>query len=516
MSNQTDFKNKEVFEVIKSAVNKMVDTIRPTFGPASNKVIIDKFAYRMVVDDGVQIARDFELADPFENAVVKIIKEVLIKTNDRAGDGTTGGGLMLQSIINEVAKKSKINGRLIELELKKGLEEVKEYLIKNAREVKSREDLLKVARISFDNEKIAELIADFYHKLGKDGIITIEKSSTMETTGELSEGLKIPRGYISPYMVNNPERMESVIENPYILITDYRLIEASDILPVFEMLVKNGKSKLVIIAENIEERALSAILVNLSHIYNPQTKSVGRISCVAINTPQGENSKTFLDDMALLTGATVLSHSKGNKIENTKLEDLGRCDKFISRKDESIIVRPKGSKSDILMAESSLRSAISNEKRENERKELERRLATFSNKIAVIKVGAATDNEQKTLRYKVEDAVNAVKSSYKNGVVCGAGVSLASIKTSSPILNEALKYPARQLLENMGLPENLSHDENNVMNVVTGKTGNYFTVGVVDPVDVLIAGVESAVSIASILITSSGMIVEYQKENKDN
>jgi len=498
--NQTEIKvvQDKTFEVIKSAVNQMVDFIRPTFGPASNKVLIDRFTHHMVVDDGVQIARDFELPDPAENAWVKVIRETAVRTNDRVGDGTTSSLIMLQSIINEVARRGKRDGRKIALELQKGLIEVREQLRKASHEVKSKDELKKVALISFDNEEIAEMVSELYWKLGKDGVITIDKSPTMETSVDLSEGVKIDRGYLSPYMIINPERMESVIEKPSILITDYRLTETDDILPIMNKMVTANKRELVIICDNMEQSALATAVVN---------KIQGKFLIIAINAPATADRKVTLEDIALMTGAKMFTESKGDKLDEATLADLGHATRFICRREESVIVGPKGKKTEISTAIKSLRSALENEPDENKKKGILDRLAMFTQSVAVIKVGASTESEQKALKYKVEDTINSVKSAYKGGVVCGAGVALARLKTSSPILNEALQYPHRQLLENMGIEPHITL-KGEVMNVVTGEVGPYLAVGVVDPVNVLIAGVESAVSIASILVTSSGMIVE--------
>lgn len=505
----------KTFEVIKSAVNKMVDMIRPTFGPASNKIIISKLTHFMVVDDGVQIARDFELSDPSENAVVRLIRETAVKTNDRVGDGTTGALIMLQAIINEVGRKNKVDGRKIELELKKAIPEVREQLKKSKKEIKTKEELKKAALVSFDDEKIAGMIADTYFKLGKDGVITIDRSPTMETTVELTDGTKIERGYISPYMVTNPDRMETVIEKPYILITDYRITEATDIMPIMEKMAKDNKRTLIIIAENVEQNALATFVVNLSHIVNPQTGKLGTFQGVCIVAPGGENRTNVLEDIALLTGAKMFTQSKGDKLDLAEIKDLGRCERFICRQDESIIVGPKGVKADVNKAISSLKSAIENEKVQSKKDALVHRLAVFTNTLAVIKVGAPTDNEQKSLRYKVEDCVNAVKSAFRNGVVAGAGLALARLKTSSPLLNEALQYPHRQLCENMSIDSDRSIDtlkKDDAMNVVTGEIGNFMEVGVMDSMDVVLAGVESAISIASMLVTSTGMVVENPKK----
>jgi len=497
---ETRIVHDKTFEVIQSAVNKMVNFIRPTFGPASNKVLISKTTHRMVVDDGVQIARDYELEGPEENAVVNIIRETAVKTNDRVGDGTTSSLIMLQAIINEVARRGRRDGRKIEKELLKGLEEVRIHLKKSAYEIKSKDELKKVARISFDNEKIAEMVSDLYWKLGKDGVITIDKSPTMETTCEVSEGIKIDRGYISPYMVINPERMETVLEKPKILITDYRLTEANDIIPIMNKMAAANQRELVIICESMEQSALATAVLN---------KIQGKFLVVAVPAPTTEDRKITLEDIALMTGAKMFTESKGDKLETVDLADLGHATRFICRREESVIVGPKGKKSEVATAITSLRVNFESEKDTKRKESLRRRLSLFTQAVAVIKVGAPTENEQKALKYKVEDCVNSVRSAYQHGIVCGAGLALSRIKTSSPILNEALKYPARQLRENMGLEDEESLNIDHAYNVVTQKTGPYLEVGVVDPVDVLLAGVESAVSIASVLVTTSGMIVEH-------
>jgi len=326
----------------------------------------------------------------------------------------------------------------------------------------------------------------------------------METYVEMSEGVTLKSGYISPYMIINPNRMETVIEKPAILITDYRITEVNDILPIMDTLAKSNKRELIVICENMEGNALATAIVN---------KVQNKFLLVAITAPRTENQKELLEDIALMTGATLFTQSKGNKLQDCTIEDLGEAGKFICRREESIIVTPKGDKKAITDAINSLKEAIKNENVEQKRKKLERRLALYTNKLAVVKVGASTENEQKALKYKVEDAINSLKAAYNNGIVCGSGLALSRIKTSSPILNEALQYPARQLRENMGLDDNtedLKSDE--AINVVTNEKGNFLKVGVIDPVDVLIAGVESAVSIASILLTSSGIICESLRE----
>ncbi len=508
---ETEIVQDKTFETIRSAVNKMVDFVRPTYGPAGNKVIIDKLPYRMVVDDGVQIARDFELSDPAENAVVKVIRETAVKTNDRVGDGTTSSLLILQAIVNEVARKSRRDGRALARELKGAANQAVALLLKQSRKIATKDELRKVAMISFDNEEVAGIIADLYHRLGKDGVITIDKSDTLRIESELTEGVRLDRGYMSPYMITNPERMEAVIEKPYILLTDYRLTEANDIVKIMERMAAAGHRELVVICDNMESHALATAVVN---------KLQGKFLTVAINTPTMglENKKVALEDLAVLTGGRVFTESKGDKLETAEIADLGRAERFICRQGESVIVEPKGSKKEVAKAVEALQKAAESAKNDKEKKESTLRAANMLGKIAVIRVGAMTENEQKALKYKVEDTVHAVKAAYRGGVVRGAGLALASLHTTSSILNEALKAPYRQLRENMGLDENpgLPDRKEFAVNYATGENGDFMYVGVADPVDVLIAGIESAVSIASLLLTSSGIIVESQKDESGN
>jgi len=515
MNTKTTLVDKDTFKVITKATNKAVDFVRPTYGPAGYKVIIDKLTHKTVLDDGVQVMRDLEFEDPAENAVLRRIREVSGKTSDRVGDGTTGALIVLQGIINEVAKKSRFNSRNVEIELRKGFEEFKLKITKQAKQIKTREDLKKVALVSFDNEEIAEMISGLYHKLGKDATITVDNSGSLDTYAEISEGINIPSGYISPYMVNNQERMECVVDKPYILITDYRLTEATDITPIMdklltEKLVGAGKSGLVIIAENVEQHALATMVINLSHVMNPQTQKLGPMMSVAVVAPKDDRAVT-LEDIAIQTGARVFSTDKGSKLENVNIADLGRADKFVAKREESFIIGPKGKKGNVENAVKALEANIKNEKDEKKQKVFEGRLAKFTNKIATIKVGAPTDIEQKALKKKIENSVNSTKTAFNSGVVAGGGISLARIKTTSPILNEALKLPHRQLMENMGL-EDAVVGGTDAFNVVTEEYGNFMEIGVMDPLDVLVAGAESAVSIACVLITSCGIIVETQEK----
>lgn len=496
---------KNTLDIVKSAIDKAVNLVKPTYGPSSNKVIISKQLYKMTVDDGVQIARDLELEDPLENAVWQEAKHTAISTNDRVGDGTTGALIILQAIIGEATKTLKLNGRKIENELKKAVVEAKEQLLAMAHPIKTLADLQKVARISFDDEKISKTIAGAWNELGVDGALTVDRSGTMETFADIAEGIKIDRGYISPYMTTN-DRMEAVMEKPYILITDYRLTETSDILPIMNTLVEKKISSLVIIAENIEQHALATIIVN---------KMQGKFNAIAVNAPFNAPERTvFLEDLALMTGAKFFSQEKGDKLSDAKVQDLGRADRFISKKDSSVVIGPRGNKETIKKAILELNVTINTTQNDADKKQLQKRFAQLGGKVGVIKVGASTENEERALRYKVDDAIHAVHSAFKGGVVPGAGLALASITTSSEILNTALKAPFNQLKDNVGISEHPEIKKGDAYNVVTGKIGKFTEVGVMDPVEVLIAGVESAVSIAALLLTSSGMIVEVKDKQE--
>lgn len=502
-------KKDKTFDIVVSAVNKLVSLAAPTYGPANNKVIIDKFLYRMVVDDGVQFARDFELPDPAENAVIRVLKEVAIKTSDRSKDGTTGSLLMVRAIINELNKKHRFSGHLVELELKKGFEDVKKHLEKNSIPIKTKSEMEKVARNSYNDPVVAKMISEVFSKIGKDGDVDVQMSPTMKTYYEISDGVKLNSGFISPYMVNNPEKMECVIEKPHFLITDYRLTETNDILPLMNKMVAAKKNNLVVIADNVEQKALATMVINLPHVMNPETKKLGTLMSVAVVAHSGDDRNMLLEDIAMLTGGKVFSSSKGDKLEKVEVQDLGTSDKFISRDVESIIIDPKGNKSQIASAVSSLRLAIENEPIIVKKTKLKKRLGLFTNSVATIKVGAPTDNERKAIIKKVENATYSVKAALSGGVVCGGGLELSRIKTSSKLLNEALKQPSLQLFENMDLDVDLDDiKKGEAINVITKSTGKFMDVGVCDPSDILISGVESAVSIASVLLTSSGMIVE--------
>jgi chaperonin GroEL len=503
--NKVNIIQRETSDIIKTTVDKAVDMVKVTYGPSSAKVIISKMTHAMAVDDGVQIMRDLEFNDPNENAVLRIMREVAVRTNDRAGDGTTSSMIMLQAIMKAAYERPTVPAYEIVKELKVAVEEAKKQLEDSATPIDKKEQLQKVARISFDDQAIADLIADTAYKMGKDGLVKIDRSSDMETKVEMVDGIKINRGYVSPYMVTHPQTMEGIIDKPYILLTDYRLLNAGDVTPIMDKLLSKKINSLVIVCDTVESDALATLIVN---------KQRGIFNAIAVSLPTGDKQVT-LEDLATILGATVYSEKKGSRLENMELADLGRAGKFIANSKETLIMKPKGKKEEMEKVITDLTKASEAEEDDKNKKVLKDRISTFSNKVAVIKVGAKTDNEERALMYKVEDAVNAVQMAFKGGVVCGAGLALSRLVTSSEILNEALKAPFKQLKMNMGITTHRELKNDEAINAINGKIGKYMDIGVVDPAQVLIAGLESAVSIASVLLTTKGMIVEVPPTPKE-
>jgi len=474
---------QEVREIIYKATDALVDFVKTTYGPASNKIIIQKRNHAETIDDGVETARNFELNDECENAVISIIREVAQKTNDRVGDGTTSSLIMLQAIMSEIRKLDKIVARTIVDDLENGLEEFKKQIKEKARQITSKEDLQKVAFISFNNLKLAEIIAEILFELGPEGIVTIEESRSMETTYNIVKGLQFPRGFASSYFINDHAKAECVLEKPYILVTDQEIYDPKDLVPIMNKVIATGNRQLVVLGDDVRGEALGTLVLNF-------VKGVGLFP--AVRAPYHSNDKyEFLQDVAELTGANFRVSHTNKKLDQLELEDLGVADKVVLTKDHTTIIGGHGKEIEPYIT--TLKAMIESSDSELRKDKMKERLAKLTSGVAVIKVGGATENEMKALRYKVEDAVNATKVAFKSGVVTGAGVTLGSIITSSEILNKALKYPHEQLLKNWEV-ESIEIKE-----------------GVVDPVEVLIAGVESAISIASLLISTKGILVEKEE-----
>lgn len=470
---------KDTFRIIMSAVNQLCDLVRPTFGPSSNKVIIGKGFYVSALDDGVQIAKDLELNDDAENYVLKLIREVAVRTNDRAGDGTTGSLIILQALMQEIEKNGKIDGRKITEELKQGLGEAVKQLQKQAKKIKTKEDLEKVARISFDNPDVAKLLAEIVYKIGPEGLINVETSPGFDIESEMADGFSMQGGFISPYMIT--EREECVLDNPYILVANSEFVNETEVMPIMTKILENGNNSLAVFCKSMEGSALATLVIN---------KVQGKFKSVAIVTMK----QSDYEDIALLTGATLFTPEKGKA--DIQIKDLGRANKIIVKRENTTIIGGKGNKSQIKTRVKELEDKMNEAKDSLTREQTRYRLAHLTDSVAIIKVGANTEQEAKALKFKVEDASNAVKVAYKDGVVKGAGIALMNIKTSSSLLNKALQYPHKQLVENMGEFE-LSDD-------------------IIDPVSVLIAGLESAVSIACLLSTTKGIIVEEKPKNANS
>ena len=482
MKKYTQQLNPLVFD----AVNKLVDFVKPTYGPALNKILIQRGRQLESIDDGVASAQEFELPDEFENSIVQLVKEVAVKTNDRVGDGTTSSLIMLQAIMKEL-KDDKRTSREIIKDLNEGFVEFKKQITEKARQIESKEDLKKVAYISFNNEKMAEVISEILFELGHDAVVTIEESKSLETTHTVVKGLQFLRGFASPYFINSPEKAETVLEKPYILVTDREIIDAKEILPLMNKVIATGNRQLLIIADDIRGEALATLVINTL-----QHKGL----FVAVKAPYYSNDKyEFLMDVAELTGSNFRAGDLGRKIEDTTLEDLGMADKVIINKDNTTIVGGQGKGLEEYIQK--MDAMIATMQSELKKDKMAERRAKLTSGVAVIKVGGATENEMKALRYKVEDAVNATRVAFEHGVVKGAGLALKEIETSSSILNKALQYPHKQLLENM-----------EVKSLEVGED-------IIDPVEVLIAGVESAVSIASLLITTKGILVDKNEEENN-
>lgn len=480
--------SQNTFGVVQRAMSQAFEFIKHTYGPSENKILLGRPGSTMVIDDGVASLRQLELDDPAENEVLKVIKEICIRTNNKVGDGTTGSLIMAQAILSEVASFGKIDGKRITKELKKGFEELAVALRSKAKPIVSKADLKKVAEVSFDNEEIAELISSLLYKVGHEGVVTIEETGASKTTTESVRGTEIEKGYLSPYFVTNPDRMEAVLQKPYVLVTDYRLVANSDILGIMEKVLKSSRKSLVVFCESAEGDALATFVVN---------KVQGKFNSIVVELPRfGVDRREVMNDLALLTGATVISQESGLKTEDITLEHLGKCDKIVSTAEKTIIIGGDTKKVELAKTVAYLRDEIEKETSDLRKNELKQRLAKLQGKVSVIKIGAPTENELKALKYKVEDALNATKVAFKSGVVPGAGIALQNITTSSPILNNALKYPHKQLLENTGFTR--------------GDIGK----DVVDPVEVLIAGVESAVSIVSLLTSLKTICVDKPKDEK--
>jgi chaperonin GroEL len=521
--------NEESRQALKKGVDKLADTVKVTLGPKGSNVVLDKgFGSPTITNDGVTIAKEIELPDKIENIGASLVKEVATKTNDVAGDGTTTATVLAQAIINEGFKNVTAGASPIALKngIQAGSEAVVEALHRLAKPISKKEEIAQVATISAQDKEVGGLIAEVMDLVGKDGVITVEDAQTVGLSKEVVKGMQFDRGYISQYMVTNPERMEAVYENAKILITDQKISAMTDIVPILEHLAKSGSKELVIIADDIEGEALATLVVN---------KLRGVFNALAIKAPGfGDRKKEMLEDIAVLTGGVVISEEKGLKLDKVELNMLGEAGKIIATKDNSTIIDGKGKKADIQKRVAQIKKELEITDSSFDKEKFEERLAKLSGGVAVIKVGAATETEQKEKKYRIEDAVSATKAAVEEGIVPGGGVALVrainnldNLKVSGEervglnILKRALEEPLRQIAQNAGYdsPVVIAEVKKNKgavgFNAANGKYEDLVKAGIIDPTKVTRSALQNAASIAAMFLMTEAVVADIPEEKKD-
>ncbi len=520
----------EARRAILRGVEQLAKAVKVTLGPSGRNVVIEKkFGSPTITKDGVTVAKEVELKDPFENIGAQLVKEVASKTSDVAGDGTTTATILAEAIFREGLKQITAGANPMEVKrgIDKAVEKVVEELKNMSKEVEGRKHISEVAAISANNDKeIGEKIAEAMDKVGKDGVITVEEAKGIETYVEVVEGMQFDRGYISPYFVTNAEKMETVLEDPFILLYDKKISAIKDILPVLEKVAQQGKP-ILIIAEDVEGEALATLVVN---------KLRGTLQAAAVKAPgYGERRKAMLEDIAILTGGRVISEEAGMKLETAQLSDLGRAKRVIITKDYTTIVEGAGKKEDIEARIKQIKAQIEETKSDYDREKLQERLAKLSGGVAVIYVGAATETEMKEKKARIEDALHATKAAVEEGIVPGGGVALLRAakalenidlkgdqKVGAEIVKRALYEPLRQIAENAGLEGSLVVEEvkkldaTKGLNAATGEYVDMFEAGIIDPTKVERVALQNAASIASLLLTTEAMITEIKEKEQNN
>ena len=509
-------------QLIKRGVDKLANAVKVTLGPKGRNVMIDRgFGAPTVTNDGVTIAKEIELEDKFENIGAEVIKEVASKANDMAGDGTTTATVLAQAIIREGLKNvtAGANPLAIKRGIEKGTQSVVETLKKISKPVSGREEIAQVATISGEDAEIGKLIAEVMQEVGKDGVITVEESKTFGLSKELVKGMRFDRGYISPYMITDTERMEAIYDDPYILITDRKISSISEILPLLEKLAQAGKKELVIIADEVEGEALATLVVN---------KLRGTFNALAVKAPGfGDRRKEMLQDIAILTGGQVISEELGLKLENTEISQLGRARRVISDKENTTIVEGKGKKQDIEARINQIRTELEKTESEFDKEKLQERLGKLTGGVAVIKVGAATEVEQKQKQQKIEDALAATRAAIEEGIVPGGGVALIRTidclnevkvkgdeKIGLNILKRALEEPLRQIAANAGVDGSVivaevkKHSGNYGYDALKNKFVDLVSEGIIDPAKVVRCALQNAASAAGMLLTTECVITD--------
>lgn len=512
---------------MQEGVDKLANTVKVTLGPKGRNVVLDKkFGSPLITNDGVTIAKEIELEEPYENMGAQLVKEVATKTNDVAGDGTTTATLLAQAIIREGLKNvtAGANPMLIRQGIKIAVDKAVEEIKKVSRTVKGKEDIARIAAISASDEEIGKLIADAMEKVGNEGVITVEESKTMGTELDVVEGMEFDRGYLSAYMVTDTEKMEALLDDPYILITDKKISTIQDILPLLEKMVQQGK-KLLIIAEDVEGEALTTLVVN---------KLRGTFTCVAVKAPGfGDRRKEMLQDIAILTDGKVISEELGRDLKEVSLEDLGRAESVKIDKENTTIVNGRGDKKSIQDRVSQIKAQIEETTSEFDKEKLQERLAKLSGGVAVIKVGAATETELKEKKMRIEDALAATKAGVEEGMGPGGGTAyvnaipevskltsdIADVKVGIDIITKALEEPVRQIAANAGVEgsviiEKVKNSEPGVgYDVLIDKYVNMIDNGIVDPTKVTRSALQNAASVAATFLTTEAAVVDIPEKN---
>jgi len=514
---------------VKNGVDALADAVKITLGPKGRNVVLErKFGSPTITNDGVTIAKDIELQDPFENIGAQLAKEIASKTNDIAGDGTTTATVLGQAIVHEGLKNVAAGAN--PMALKRGIEKasnaVVEAIKKNAIPVTTREQMSQVAAISANNDaQIGELIADVMEKVGKDGVITVEESKGIATETEYVEGMNFDRGYISPYFITNPERMECVIDEPYILITDKKISAVNDIVPVLERVLQGGSKNLLIICDDCDGEALATMAVN---------KLRGTLSVCAVKAPGfGDRRKDNLADLATITGGTLISEELGRKLDATQIVDLGRARKVVITKEETTLVEGKGKAADVQGRVRAVKVAIDEATSDWDREKLQERLGKLTGSVAVVKVGAATETELKERKHRVEDAVQATRAAVEEGIVAGGGVAFINAlsaldklkldddeQTGANILRRALEEPLRRIAMNAGKDGSVIVQQVKTLKKGEGydaakdQTGDMIKRGIVDPVKVTRSALENAVSIAAMVLTTNCLVADLPEKRQ--
>lgn len=519
--------SEEARKSLERGVNKLADTVKVTLGPKGRNVILQKsFGAPLITNDGVTIAKEIELEDTYENMGSELVKEVATKTNDIAGDGTTTATVLTQAIVREGLKNvaAGSNPILLRRGINKAVEIAVATLKANSKNVENKESIAQVATISGGDEVIGRLIADAMEKVGKDGVITVEESKTMDTALKTVEGMQFDRGYVSAYMATDIEKMEAVLQDPYILITDRKISSIQDILPLLEQLVQQGR-KLVIIAEDVDGEALSTLVVN---------KLRGTFEVVAVKAPGfGDRRKEMLQDIAILTGGQVISEELGFDIKETTLDQLGKASSVKVTKDNTTIVDGVGEQAEIEKRVEQIKAQIEETTSEFDKEKLQERLAKLSGGVAVIEVGAATETELKEKKLRIEDALNATRAAVEEGIVAGGGTALieamkavekeidneiAEEKTGMQIVAKALQEPLKQIAINAGLEgavivENVkTSSANEGFDALNEKYVDMIKAGIIDPTKVTRSALQNAASIAAILLTTEAAVVDVKKD----